>query len=581
MGWGAKQLRSMLNHRYHDEPRSLRMVPSCKQLENRKAFLVRSSANGWDISNHVTFTAWASQRVCDTREKFMAVDDPNDRRMDKMIVLDTFIFDGQALDEGTSFGVVVTTRRVFRNVTRSVRDQGDTLVCATDGTYKLHFGGWTVVDRGSVGLTWSKGKYVHRFIPWVYMFVRTESKAGFAKIGSTSCVWKSRHSEAIASAFCELYAEMIRPGIDLLRAARSHKQFVKLADVVTEHWITNGESAYASWFKEVYLRERWNRWHVNGAGVGGVLPSQQGIESHHSVIKKTCVPSSRASTNGVLSGILPSILRADGEDLCPLRVAHFSEGPVPPEMMVKAGLLVATQRNYKLVYKGRRRLRRLSAVVFNVTKHVVGGQGMLGANVDNERVTKFLKSLDNRFPRRITYLELEFELLSLHRVMVKHQEYPPPFELLPIRSHETIERLRKFLQCTCEAFIRSGWVCSHVLAVLSLLDLLDLRTAMATVPVRRTPGRPPARRLALTAQSNEDGFYEVNRLVRLFLKRPGHSVIGDVIAVRLSDGVYKWSVRFGDGSVQDYEAEQLATAVNRAHNLHTLRVLRTKDLLTI
>ncbi|EEY55280.1 uncharacterized protein PITG_09207 [Phytophthora infestans T30-4] len=324
---------------------------------------------------------------------------------------------------------------------------------------------------------------------------------------------------------------MIRPGIDLLRAARTHKQFVKLADVVTEHWITNGESAYASWFKEAYLSERWNRWHVNGAKVGGVLQSQQGIESHHSVIKKTCVPSSRASANGVLSGILPRILKADGEDLCPLRVAHFSEGPVPPEMMVKAELLVATQRNYKLVYKGRGRLRRLSAVVFSDTKHIVGGQGMLGANVDNER--------------------LEFELLSLHRVMVKHQEYPHPFELLPTWSHETIERLRKFLQCTCEAFIRSGWVCSHVLAVLSLLDLLDLRTAMATVPGRRTPGRPPARRLALTTQSNEDG-----------------SVIGDVIAVRLSDGVYKWSVRFGDGSVQDYEAEQLATAVNRAHNLH-------------
>ncbi|EEY55279.1 uncharacterized protein PITG_09206 [Phytophthora infestans T30-4] len=164
----------MLNHRYHDEPRSPRMVPSCKQLENRKAFLVRSSANGWDISNHVTFTAWASQRVCDTREKFMAVDDPNDRRMDEMIVLDTFIFDGQAPDEGTSF----------------VRDQGDSLVCATDGTYKLHFGGWTVVDCGSVGLTWSKGKYVHRFIPWVYMFVRTDSVV--SRSGSTSCLWKSR-----------------------------------------------------------------------------------------------------------------------------------------------------------------------------------------------------------------------------------------------------------------------------------------------------------------------------------------------------------------------------------------------------
>ncbi|ETK96500.1 hypothetical protein F442_00809 [Phytophthora nicotianae P10297] len=112
---------------------------------------------------------------------------------------------------------------------------------------------------------------------------------------------------------------------------------------------------------------------------------------------------------------------------------------------------------------------------------------------------------------------------------------------------------------------------------------------MATVPVRRTPGRPPARRLALTTESNEDGFYEVDRLVRLFLKRPGqplqwkvvgnfnvapdqtaesNSVIGDVIAVWHSGGVYKWSVRFGDCSVHDYEAEQQARAVNRAHNLH-------------
>ncbi|ETM02935.1 hypothetical protein L917_00753, partial [Phytophthora nicotianae] len=167
------------------------------------------------ISNHVTFTVWASQRVCATREKFMAVDVPNDRRMDEMIVLDTFIFDGQAPDGGTSFGVVVTTQRVFRNVTRSVRDKDETLVCATDGTYKLHFGGWTVVDCGSVGLTWSKGKYVHRFIPWVYLFVRTESKAGYAKMFEVVCeralsflrvevqvaFGSLDHSEAIASAF--------------------------------------------------------------------------------------------------------------------------------------------------------------------------------------------------------------------------------------------------------------------------------------------------------------------------------------------------------------------------------------------
>jgi len=631
MGWGAMQLRTMLNHRYRDQPRLLRMVPTSKQLENRKAFLVRSSANGWEISNHVTFTAWASNRVCSSRAQFMATEGTAGRRMDEMIVLDAFSFEGQEDGEGTSFGVVVTTRRVFRNVLSSVRDQPGSLLCATDGTYKLHFGGWTVVDCGSVALSWSRGKYVHRFIPWVYMFVRTESKAAYARMFEVVCdrarmflgvevqvsFGSLDHSDAIAAAFIEvwpevtlitcwphmarnarqkktllvnadMYAEMIRPGIDLLRSARTHKQFVKLATVITEHWVAQGEDAYANWFTEVYLAERWNRWHINGAGAAGVLPSQQGIESHHSVIKKTCVPSSRASTNGVLRGILPRFLRNDGENLCPERVAQFAEGPVPPEMMAKAEVLVGTERNYRLVHKGRGRHKRLEAVLFNVSKHIVGGQGILGADVDNERATKFLHSLNGRFPRGIEPAELEFELLSLHRVLVKQPNYPPPFQLLPIWPAASIERLRSFLQCSCEGFVRSGWVCSHVLAVLSLLGLLDLQAAMASVPVRRTPGRPPSRSSALTRESTEEGFYDVDRLVRLFLRRPGQplqwrvvaellvarapsdetsSVIGEVIGLRLSDGVYKWSVRFGDGSVIDYEAQQLARAVHRAHNL--------------
>lgn len=150
-------------------------------------------------------------------------------------------------------------------------------------------------------------------------------------------------------------------------------------------------------------------------------------------------------------------------------------------------------------------------MLFNVAKHIAGA--------DDERAAKLLNSLNGRFSRGIKPLELEF--LSLHKIQVKQQEYPPGFELLPIWPAESIEVMRRFAHCTCEGFIRLGWVCSDVLAVLSLLGLLDLRSAMASVPVRRTPGRPPSRSSALARETNEEGFYDVDRLVRLFLCRPG------------------------------------------------------------
>jgi len=191
----------------------------------------------------------------------------------------------------------------------------------------------------------------------------------------------------------ETYEEIIQPG----RSARTHKEFTKMAAVVTENWIASSESVYAEWFKDVYLTERWSRWHNNGAGITVVIPSQQGIDSHHSVIKKTCVPSSRASTTGVLKGIIPRIR----ERLCPDSTARFCEEPVHPEMIAKAVMLLATERNYKLVHKGWGRHWRLVAIVMNGSKYIEGGGGLLEAEVNDERAETFIHSLNERLPRRI------------------------------------------------------------------------------------------------------------------------------------------------------------------------------------
>jgi hypothetical protein len=70
MGWGARRLRSLLLHRYAAQPDVLETIPSGRQLENRKAYLVRNSAGGWDLRDFARFNALASMRQIASRSIF-------------------------------------------------------------------------------------------------------------------------------------------------------------------------------------------------------------------------------------------------------------------------------------------------------------------------------------------------------------------------------------------------------------------------------------------------------------------------------------------------------------------------------
>jgi hypothetical protein len=328
--------------------------------------------------------------------------------MDDLIILDSFVLPARGAETDLSFGIIVTSRRVFRFVMASVTSQGDELVCATDDTYKLHFGGWTLVDCGSEAVVWTRGSFIHQFVPCAYMFVRSETTAAYVQmfqvirqqaldffgVDVNVAYGSLDHSEAIASAFeevwpdvclltcwthlalqarkkrsllsdAEMYDAMIKPQLQLLRSGCTHAQFIKMSVLVTDHWIASGEREYAQWLRSVYLTHRWYRRHMNGAGIGGVIPSQQEIESHHAVIKRMCAPSSRASTSAVVKSILPRILRYDGENLCSSSLSHIGDGPIPPYMMAKAARFLSHAGNYRRVFQGRRSRKRLVAILFN------------------------------------------------------------------------------------------------------------------------------------------------------------------------------------------------------------------------
>lgn len=358
-----------------------------------------------------------------------------------------------------------------------------------------------------------------------------------------------------------------------------------MAQIFTDHWVKKKEVTYANWFRSVYLVRRWERWHVNASGHPGLLPSQQGIEAHHGAIKKACVPSSRASTSGVLSGILPRILKYDESTLCPEKVTQYGEGPVPPEMIAKAQRLIHSS-NHLLVKHGRGRNKKIVSIVFNTSEHL--GYGFRRTPVDDHRATRFNESLIGHVPDGISSAEIPFELLSLHSVKLSGRSPRRAFDFAPIWPGETIEQIRGFLHYTCIACVKSGWVCSHVLASLALLKLLNLDVAMTRVNAQRPPGLPASKRRALERDDDFEGYFSTPKLRKMILKQYGKpmlwkvmddfevdvndsavhvGIVGTVTGIYMGDedGYWHYLVSYDAQGFRNYTLDELIPLIQHAH----------------
>ncbi|KAE9279639.1 hypothetical protein PF008_g28311 [Phytophthora fragariae] len=199
-------------------------------------------------------------------------------------------------------------------------------------------------------------------------------------------------------------------------------------------------------------------------------------------------------------------------------------------MLAKAQRLGASTSNYRKLNKGRGSGRRLVAIIFNAAKFTVRGAGILGAEVAQQRAEKFVRSLEGKFPIGLKALEIEYELLSLHRVTIGTVEPEGQLQLDPVWSMTNIQIVRSYVQCDCESYVRTGSFCSHALAALSLQGFLDLKAAMAAflsevlLGGRQIVDRLWPESLERKATSN------VDRLVRLFLQRTGQPLKWKVIA---------------------------------------------------
>ncbi|KAG1690766.1 hypothetical protein DVH05_027815 [Phytophthora capsici] len=108
--------------------------------------------------------------------------------MDDLLVLRTFSHDvDMDGNQVQSFEIVFSSRKMFSNVKCTLEDQEpDEVLGVSDGTYKIHYGGWTLVNFGTYSTRYVRGGFAKHYVPWAFLFVRTEHTEAYRELFATT-----------------------------------------------------------------------------------------------------------------------------------------------------------------------------------------------------------------------------------------------------------------------------------------------------------------------------------------------------------------------------------------------------------
>jgi len=166
---------------------------------------------------------------------------------------------------------------------------------------------------------------------------------------------------------------------------------------------------------------------------------------------------------------------------------------------------------------------------------------------------------------------------------------------------------RSKYECDCAAYYRSGWICSHVLAVQGLLKDVNLKIALTQVAVRKTVGRPRKAPDSLTNDGCARPSLSVTNLVNKLQRNPMHCfgwrvlvefeyaddddeamVVVEAVPGTIQNyvdhkerktGLFvrTWKVKFHDGDIIAYDLQNLVDMIRFAA-LSGLDVSPTSDI---
>ncbi|EEY68912.1 uncharacterized protein PITG_18663 [Phytophthora infestans T30-4] len=420
--------------------------------------------------------------------------------------------------------------RGSHSITLKGQDQ-DGVFASTDGTYKLHYGGWVLVAFGTYQSHFTaEKKYSKSFVPWAYMF------------------------------------NNIKVNITQMHKTRTPAQFEAVSKkLCLQRWQADGQHEYAAWFEKIYLTDTWTRWYTT-SGAPGALPNQNPLESHNAVIKTCGVTAKRAKTGVVLNDSIPGVFSLMSAASPTSAISHFS-GDDTIHQAVRHTSSSMYYKKTKVV--NRKRVPR--SFLFNATEYMDTDTDP-ACEVTKVRVDRYLEAKVGKLRESDTVEDINIHYLCLHEVeILNHSDRAKTFQLQlhPVISMDNIREIRALFRCDCKMFWSTG-------------KQFDLTVAKKNLPTTKLCGGQRKIAGALFIDAPDCRTFSIPSLEKKLTKKPHNpygwqiakdfavvvngeeediSMIITIQAYSSRGGRYRWLVDFEGGKQVFLECQQLVQLI--------------------
>ncbi|KAL3667385.1 hypothetical protein V7S43_007611 [Phytophthora oleae] len=240
-----------------------------------------------------------------------------------------------------------------------------------------------------------------------------------------------------------------------MHMCRSPEEFLAVSKLCLKRWREDSQHAYADWFAKIYLAERWSRWYAT-SGTPGVVPSQNPLEAHNGVLKTCGVRAKRVKTGIMLNDSIPGIFAVASRDPPKSPFTHYSEGPLPSDIVHQAKKHILAGAHYECIDQK----RCTCSIFFNEIAYMASSTKITGDEFSAERVGRYLNAKQGTLLNVNAVTDINLVCLSLHEVefldIERGEEFTLPIK--PTIAIDQMKEIRALYRCDCKMFWTTGFM---------------------------------------------------------------------------------------------------------------------------